>query len=701
MTQLQDALAAPAFLACNLLLLAGAWRWSGRQDPGAGLVRRIQNTTLCWMGVVVAASLVLGAAGVLYPGLLLAAAAVVASVGLWRAGPAPPSSPAGPGGEERYWVVVWGVLAAFWAGAVVRGGLLAFPSSWDACMYHIPLIDSWLQAHGLLAPDCRHWWVPGNSELVGLWFVAPFSGDFLISLSNVPFAVLLACSVVELARGLGLSPAWAHFAGLAATASRLLGTRLSEAENDLAVAALFAAGLSYAAAFAREQSRACLGFGAVATGMLAGTKYYALGYAGIAGSVLALAAVSARPRGRHLAAATALAAGWGGYWYLRNLLVTGTPFYPLGAAVGESVFPEYPGSLWHSTLLGCGHPEAPRLVVEAVFRYMGPWFGVALLAAPLSLAWALASGVGLWVRDQPRAAVTRLTLVGVVLASALVYVITPFAVEDAPGTYNQLLRLFTPARYGMAVWTACALAAAVVLHDLAGLARARSGAGHSAALTVGWLAGGVMAAAAAAQVWGQLRPAVRLGIDGLLAPALLLLLAARVWGCVAAWPSSRRRILWASAATAVAAGAVVIPLLGGRWHHDFADHYDRLMATRIFTRHFNGPADPGRTVCVLAERVYPFFGSARQHRLCQPYSVSSPDEVLDYMRGRRAESLVVEVLFRHQTERPATYSNHPKGLLTWFPSRPEVFQPVSTTFPLLYYHIQPALATSAAPERAR
>ena len=63
MTFLEDILAAPAFLLCNMLLLAGAWQWCGRLNPGAGFVRRVQDTTLCWLAVVMAAALGLGLLG--------------------------------------------------------------------------------------------------------------------------------------------------------------------------------------------------------------------------------------------------------------------------------------------------------------------------------------------------------------------------------------------------------------------------------------------------------------------------------------------------------------------------------------------------------------------------------------------------------------------------------------------------------------
>src|SRR5205814_1608244 len=131
-------------------------------------------------------------------------------------------------------------------GHVITSGLLRFPGDWDTLMYHLPLVDKWLQARGLYIPDFSHWYNPGNHELLALWLAAPFSGDFLTALCNIPSVVLLAAGAGELARQSGLSRAWCNLMALAVLANFVVVKQLTDAENDVAVAALFLACLAYA-----------------------------------------------------------------------------------------------------------------------------------------------------------------------------------------------------------------------------------------------------------------------------------------------------------------------------------------------------------------------------------------------------------------------------------------------------------------------
>jgi hypothetical protein len=475
---------------------------------------------------------------------------------------------------------------------------------------------------------------------------------------------------------------------------------------------------AWTSGYARERLPIALAFTAVATGMLAGTKYYALGYAAISWVVLIAAASTTRPRLRRAIVATHFTVAWGGYWYLRNLLVSGTPVFPLGASAPDGhVLPAYPDTLWRSTLLGCGHPETLKFVIRAVFTSAGPWFGAALLAAPLSAGWVAISAILLFWRKQQLAAALRLTLAGVFLASALVCAVTPFAAEDYPGTFIQLYGLFTPAQYGMAVWALCTLSAAILLHDVAVLCSRigslhlpgsalcstvrppRTGLWHSSGVILGQglslVPVGVLIVAAAWQVRDYLRPTWQAGAEGMLPPLVFLLLAVSVWACAAAWPLSVRKIALGWSVAVVIGGTIAIPLLGQRWHRDFAAHYDHRWQTTLFTDHFNDINPPFEIVCVLTPRVYPFFGSARQYRLCQPFSVPSAEALLEYLGDRRAETFVLEVIFHVPGEPGGTTYNADRGGLLCLEKHPESLQPISLKYPWLYYRINLATATSA------
>ena len=49
--------------------------------------------------------------------------------------------------------------------SAIERGVLRFPTDWDSLMYHIPLIDHWLQDGSLYAPGCAVWYFPGNTKV--------------------------------------------------------------------------------------------------------------------------------------------------------------------------------------------------------------------------------------------------------------------------------------------------------------------------------------------------------------------------------------------------------------------------------------------------------------------------------------------------------------------------------------------------------
>jgi hypothetical protein len=85
-------------------------------------------------------------------------------------------------------------------------------------------------------------------------------------------------------------------------------------------------------------------------------------------------------------------------------------------------------------------------------------------------------------------------------------------------------------------------------------------------------------------------------------------------------------------AAAIVGAAVVAGLLSQQWHLGFAAFYDRKFEQGVFTA-LADPSRPPETICVLDFRLYPFFGSRRQHHVCQPHKPSSAAEFYDYLRN--------------------------------------------------------------------
>jgi hypothetical protein len=640
-----DAVAAAVWSIVNLVLGAAAWRWSAGAGPDDSLASRALHALVIWWAVIVVAATPIGAAGLLSSTSLLSAVAVLGVI-LWRLGTSRLRQ--GTGAPERAGLILPALLLAWWGGHIAIEGLLRFPTDWDSLNYHMTLIDQWLQARSLYAPNDSEWYSPGNNEMVGLWLVAPYSGDFLISLTNLPAGAMLVLATLELARQLGLGRAVATFATLGTVANLVFFRQIIEAQNDVAVAGLFLAALAYACRYARSGRPAELIFAGIVRGLLAGIKYYALGYGSVAGCTLLLATWLTRPRhmGRALVAGLLGAFLLGGYWYVRNAWLTGTPLYPKGYDQRTDVMAGWRTGIWSSTLLGSGQPETLPLLLSALWRIGGPCQIAALLSAPMALAWLVTGHMVQRGADRATIAI-RIALGAALLGSAVVWGITPFAVETTPGTLNMLKWGFSPFRFGLGFLSLGILALAAALDDLgAAMRRAADG-------IVGrtWLAGSLrvlafvpmlLLAGSATYQFGRHELARKWDADlgnRLLVTANIIIVGANVVLCRLCWPGGRRLQAALAALAVVACTTFCAERLATRWHAGFTPFYDRYFHTEVFGR--LAKRDPSTTtICTLSYRIYPFFGSHRQFQVARPLFVPDFPVLQKYLLSHSANVVV-------------------------------------------------------------
>jgi len=756
--EIRDALVAPVWLAVNLLLLAAAWRAAGWLLPGERSLYRMLHTGVLAYGAVVAVAIGLGAFSVLSPVTLLASVALLSVAGLGLLGNRrfgtvgalersgrPSIADAGRVGrpassastEERHspsareadgcmdngeaagsrrvrlerWILcVWGVLFALLLGHVIEGGVLQFPTDWDSLMYHIPLVNHWLAAESLYAPASPRWYEPANNELIGLWMVAPFSGDFLISLNNFPAIVILVGSLILLLDELQVSLLIRHAGALLVVSHYVVMRQTLDAGNDLPVAAFFVATVAYGLRYVRRMGVGDLVLAAMSLGLLCGVKYYALGYAAAAGGVVFVLASALRGRGAALRLAGAGLVSvivFAGYYYGRNAAVTGLPLYPKGFTERADLLTADRGeSIWRSSLLGTNNPEAYPLVAAGLWKMTGPAHCVAILSVfPGIACWLLVSGYLRVKRSKGSlTGVFRISLVVLIGVCAVIWGITPYAVETLPGTLNMARWGYSPVRFGLCFVTLALVALVVASDDLAGLlariGRRRGLASpHSeAAIDEGRPEGSLKPER---QVWVR-RPLVasrtgirRVTINARKWPSIAMagcfaglavwqltsplirdlpgdLLFASIIGLdivLAAVVIRRMRSRWHFPPNWVTVGGGLIGFglatcwLSQSWHAGFAAHYDRMFDTSLFSELAGAP--PSETcICACNYRYYPFFGSRRQLRVYRPQRVRSFEDLLGYLS--RSGATLLNVV---RWDNDAHYVNV-KG---WVTEHPEVF----------------------------
>ena len=215
----------------------------------------------------------------------------------------------------------------------------------DALRYHLELPRQWLET-GRMSDFYWLWesFSPFGIEALYAQGLA-LGGDTVAGSLNGILAALAALAVVGLARELGAGSSVAALAGGGLFALQGVVTwsaTSSFVELGLTFYAVLAAwhALRYAARTGGRQAASLSGFLA---GGAAGTKYLGLAAAAVVLGLLAPCLLRRRAwNDALLTGSLALVAG--GPWYLKNLLVTGNPVYPLFFG-GERVNDELRGEL--------------------------------------------------------------------------------------------------------------------------------------------------------------------------------------------------------------------------------------------------------------------------------------------------------------------------------------------------------------------
>jgi hypothetical protein len=316
-----------ALVVANGAALLGAWAILERFRTGNGTLDLLV-LLLLRLAILSAAVLIAGVAGAL-SALPLGLAAAAALLGLaWagvhrRALSAIRSAPV-----DR---ILLGGAAILLARLLLQVWFFS-PHLGDATAYHLPKIGEWIRAGGFTREMGLHPHVtfPAGFELVETWWTVFLRHDLLIEMAGVEFVALGAVAVHALARSVGLEGPGAAVAAFAFALSPGFHLGATSGLNDTAAAALVVAAMALAA------GRSPMPLLVLTAGIGVGIKP-TFGFA-LTGIALLWGLLRkegmAGPRTGRIAGPIliAIGLGLGLFWYGRNLVWFGNPFYPLGSA---------------------------------------------------------------------------------------------------------------------------------------------------------------------------------------------------------------------------------------------------------------------------------------------------------------------------------------------------------------------------------
>jgi hypothetical protein len=244
------------------------------------------------------------------------------------------------------------IFFAMWLALGLIVAVLAEPSTMiDSLTYHLPMPVNWLQ-NARISPfylpfsDIANSYFPSNGELLNFWVMAPFCNDLLVRLVNVGLWGVLMLALYRLNRKMEVPPQIALGALLFFAFTPLVLSQTADLTLDMAALAVFLLALGHLFEFARSLRTYDLGLFSIASGIFLGIKYSGPAYLLLLLLAWSLIVVWKRCEytwKKLLYHSLLIAIGigsLGGYWYLRNFLLTGNPIFPLKFSVlGFTVFP--------------------------------------------------------------------------------------------------------------------------------------------------------------------------------------------------------------------------------------------------------------------------------------------------------------------------------------------------------------------------
>jgi hypothetical protein len=364
------------WLLCGLATIT-AMRLEQATDTGRGAADRLIQFGVLGFGLVVIAGLLLGSLGWLTPFayVIVFAGSCAATRALPRAEPRVPESI-----PDLPWLAA-AVLVPLVAFIVAVGALQSPLTLYDSLSYHLYFPARWLLAHRLsIVPtpfsDPAQAYQPANGELFFLWLMAPFHGDLVARIGQLPFLLLGATAVYAIARRVGAPRDQSVVAVLLYLVARPVVEQAVGADVDLICSALFVTSLYLGIVAVDADRRRDWMMWGVSLGLFFGSKYLALVYAPI--FLIFPAIKGVRPRALWALPGIALFAL---PWYLRNWIVAGSPIYPAtvqlaGLVVARGAFT--PQAMTNTVFHVTDVRLLPPILAHA--------FGVPLFAAWLPLA---------------------------------------------------------------------------------------------------------------------------------------------------------------------------------------------------------------------------------------------------------------------------------------------------------------------------
>ncbi len=336
-------------LLANGLLISGGWGLAGHALRQTRTVDRVLATAVLAIAWCVLGLEVLGTFGLLETGPVSIWAGALCALGLGTralSADRPVVPPHAKLSQDRLqWHALIALGLVLWTSGVLGMTSLLLPVKVvsDGPIYHLYFAARWWKAGRLFlvaAPfgENAATYFPANGDLWFTWLMVSWGGDRLARIGQAPFLILAAVAVWGIARRLGASRNSTLVAACwFVTSTPLLIFSFEANVDSIFVAGYLAAVFFFLSYLQNDGGVQALVLGGLSAGIALGTKPVGVVFIPPL-LLLVLGVITARAGSVRKGLVLGLVMLLGvvltsGFWYGRNLVLTGNPLYPLNLAV--------------------------------------------------------------------------------------------------------------------------------------------------------------------------------------------------------------------------------------------------------------------------------------------------------------------------------------------------------------------------------
>jgi len=223
------------------------------------------------------------------------------------------------------------------------------PFGWDSLNYHYTFPVEWIRNANLVNPiviseDPFPAYYPINGSLFFLWLIFPFKSAFFADLGQLPFFIVALLAVYKISRRLGVAREHSFLAAVLFVLMPNFFKQIEWGYVDIMICAMFLSALNYLLSFRKSTNLTSLFLFSLTLGLGIGIKTTVAPYMLLLVLPFILILLCARQisflkRSGYIAFFALIALCLGGYGYIRNLILTGNPLYPLDIVIaGRRLF---------------------------------------------------------------------------------------------------------------------------------------------------------------------------------------------------------------------------------------------------------------------------------------------------------------------------------------------------------------------------